>query len=211
MNPLNRLLLLTALVVLSAGQAKAELVDYSYQWSVAPGSVLPGGTGSVTLATAPDGSAMSTIGSPTPTLIPGATVTTTSAATNVPDVFSVSFNMTVMLKDTASGATGSLTFKGHISGQLTATSATLNSIFDNPLTQTLTLGSHVYTVTIDPALLALPAPGSTTPASINALVTVNNASNPIPKAPEPSSLVLGATAVVGLISRRWMKRKLPMQ
>ena len=73
-------LLLTALVLLGASQARGEMIDFSYQWSVLPSSVIPGGTGSVTLATAPDGASQATLGSSSPTIIPGASVTTTSSA-----------------------------------------------------------------------------------------------------------------------------------
>ena len=41
--------LLTALLLFGASQARAEMVDFSYQWSVQP-SVISGGIGLVTLA-----------------------------------------------------------------------------------------------------------------------------------------------------------------
>lgn len=199
--------LLTAVVLFGAGQVKAEMVGFSYQWTVLPTSVFPGGTGSVTLAATPDGTASAELGSSTPTFIPGATVTTTSSATDVVDVFDTPFSMSVKLTDTASGLFGDLSFSGTISGTLSATSSTLTATFDDPFTKTLTLGDKVYTVTIDPSLVSLPAPGATSPASIDARVTVANGGVDPAPTPEPSSLILGATAVLGFAARRLLRRR----
>src|SRR4051812_39079358 len=86
---IRQLLMLTALVLLlGESRARADFVDYSYHWSVLPSSVLASGSGSVTIATAADGTATGELGSSTPVVIPGATVTTTSAADgNTPDIF----------------------------------------------------------------------------------------------------------------------------
>jgi len=64
MKPLSARLLpvLAALMLFGAGQARAELVNYDYSWSVSPSAVLPGGTGSVTLALAPDGANSAALG-----------------------------------------------------------------------------------------------------------------------------------------------------
>jgi hypothetical protein len=209
------LFLLTALVLLGATQARAEMIDFSYHWAAEPSPVIPGGTGSVSLAVAPDGNQQATAGSSVPVVIPGANVTTNSAATNPPDTFNTPFSMKLTLTDTASGATGILTFSGTISGTLTAGHSSLTSTFNNPLTETVTLGNHQYSVTIDPTLVNLPSPISTTPALIDALVVASD-KNPghhggggggVPTAPEPSSLVLGATAVLGLAARRWVRAR----
>src|SRR4051794_350508 len=99
MTRTTRLLpLLTALVLLGAGQARADLVDFSYSWTAAP-AVIPSGTGIVTLAVAPDGDSQATLGSSTPTFVPGATLTTTSSATEPPDSFDTNFKMKLHLTD----------------------------------------------------------------------------------------------------------------
>jgi hypothetical protein len=209
---LTRTLPLLALALLGGGQARAEFVDYSYHWSIAPSSVIPSGTGSALFALAGDGTASSEVGSATPTKVPGATVTTTSSATTTPDTFSTTYGLTLQLTDSASGQSGNLTFSGTLSGTLTATSSALVASFSSPLTQQLDLGGHLYSVTIDPSLLNLPAPMAGTPAAINALVSVSNGTNPPPppptQTPEPSGLVLGATALLaGLYARRRARRK----
>jgi hypothetical protein len=202
--------LLTALVLLGAGQARSEMIDFSYQWTVLPSSVLPGGTGSVTLAAAPDGTSSAELGSSTPTFIPGATVTTTSSATEPPDSFNTAFSMKLHLTDTASALAGDLSFSGTIAGTLTLTTSALTATFDSPFTKTLELGNRVYTVTIDPSLVSLPAPGATSPASIDARVTVANKPvvDPPTNTPEPTSLLLGATAVLGFAARSVWRRRM---
>jgi hypothetical protein len=210
MKPLLvHLLLLMALVFLSESQVRADMVNYSYEWSVVPSSIpgLPGSTGSVSVTPNQPGNAQSTVGASTPTLIPGATVTTNSAAISPPDAFLANYSMTVKLTDSATNTSGSLSWSGTIAGTLTQSTSQLVSVFHNPLTQHLTLGTHVFTVTIDPVLVHLPVPGASAPALIDALVTVANkgggtsGGGPI-GTPEPSGLVLGATAVFGLTLRR---------
>jgi hypothetical protein len=200
-----RLLLVPAvLVILGNGAARAEQIDFSYQWSlqpvhgVLPG--LPGSTGSVTLSTAQPGTGMATLGDPNGTTIPGATVTTTSSASVPPDSFQANFSMTVKLTDSASHQSGNATFNGTVSGTLTATTASLTGTFHNPLTETLKLGGHLYSITIDETFRPQP-PGARALVKISADVTVTNVVKPA-STPEPSSLVLGATAVLGLAVRR---------
>src|SRR5262245_40750163 len=162
---------LTALLLLGEGRARAEMIDFSYSWTVQPSSVIPGGTGSVTLAAAADGTGQATLGSMTPVPVPGATVTTSSSAIDVPDSFSSMFSMKLHLTDTASGQSGDLVYAGALNGTLTATSSNLTASFNGPLMQTLQLGNNLYSVTIGPESLALPVPGSAAPALIDGLLT----------------------------------------
>ncbi len=204
-----RLLLIPAvLVILGSGTARAEIIDFSYQWSVQPAILngLPGSTGSVLLSAAQPGNGQVTLGDPGGTTIPGATVTTTSSATNPADSFNAGFTMKVLLTDTATNQSNTLTFNGTVSGTLTTTESKLTGTFNNPLTQTLTLGGHLYSVTINELFHPQP-PGSAALVQISAGVTVTNASKP-PSTPEPSSLVLGATAMLGLAVRRMTRGRL---
>jgi hypothetical protein len=198
-----------ALLLLLGGTARAEMVGFSYQWTVLPTSVFPGGTGSVTLASAPDGTAQAELNKNAPTFIPGATVTTTSSATEPPDTFDTPFSMKLHLTDTASGLFGDLDFSGTIAGTLTATASSLTATFDEPFIKTLKLGTHVYKVQIDPALVSLPAPGASSPASIDARVTVaGRIDEPPPtiNTPEPSSLLLAGLGLPLLAAaRRWRR------
>jgi hypothetical protein len=200
-----RLLLIPAvLVILGNGQARAEMIDFSYQWTVQP-SVLPGqpgSSGSVLLSTAQPGTGQATLGDPGGTTIPGATVTTNSSATVPPDSFLANFTMKLHLTDSTSNTSGNLTFSGTVSGTLTSTQSILTGTFHNPLTQTLTLGGHLYTVSIDELFRPQP-PGSAALVQISAGVTVSKPGHPHPTGtPEPSSLLLGATAMLGFAVRR---------
>jgi hypothetical protein len=177
-------------------------MSWSYHWSVSPAAVLSSGTGSVALALAQDGSGASSI--------QAATVTTSSSATNAaPDVYKVGYNLTLQLQDNQSHQSGDLTFHGLLSGTVSATSSHLTNSFSDP-TEKLTLGGHLYSVTLNPSLMTLPPPGSTILPQINAVVSVTNATGqptptpaggspgPVQSTPEPSSLVLGMLAVGGL-------------
>jgi len=197
------LLVLAAIVLLGHSQARAGMVDFGYSWSVAP-AVVSNGTGSVTLATAPDDTGHATLGSMVGTHIPGANVTSTSSAVAPPDHYDVNFTLKLTLTDrpgTPSSKSGDLTFSGHLSGDLTKTSSSVKVEFLDPVTQDLKLHNHVYTVTINPSLVPLPVPGAD-PAQLNALVTVKDVSTV--NTPEPSTLALGsaALALLGVFSRR---------
>jgi hypothetical protein len=203
--------LLLTLLFLDTGQARADLIDFSYSWTVQPAVITgpPTNSGFVMVSAAPDGNGSYDTTAATATAIPGATITTSSSATNPPDTFNTPFNVTLHLTDTTSGASKDLTFSGTVKGTLTATSASLTSTFSNPLTQTVNLGQNAYTVTIDPTLSNLPGPTSTTPALIDALVTAGHTGNPPPvtQSPEPSTLALSATAILGLAAQMLRKRR----
>jgi hypothetical protein len=193
MKSCSPLLLAVLLVLAPLGtpSARADMINFGYSWTVQPSSVFASGTGSVTLAANPAGTGQATLGSATTAQIPGANVTTTSSASApTPDGFNTPFSMALLLTDTASQQSGTLTFSGTISGSLTASSSSLNVTFTQPFTQSIELGQHNWTVSIRPTMLGLPLPGSPA-AQISALVSVADA-------PEPSTLVLGGIACAGL-------------
>jgi hypothetical protein len=202
-----RLLLLTALGLGVGASAHADPVDFSYSWAVLPTPAIAAGTGSVAFAAA-SGTASVELGSSNTVNIDGAELTTSSSAADPPDSFNAPFGLQLTITDTASGQSDDLTFSGALSGTLTATTSTLTSTLFNPLTQPLTLGDHVYSVTIGPSLLSLPAPGQAA-ALIRAQVTVTSAvpeTPPVTETPEPGTLLLGATAALGLAARRLWKK-----
>jgi hypothetical protein len=213
--------LLIVTMLLGAGTARAEVIDFSYSWGISPGSIFtgtgnatPGGasTGSIAFALAQDASSSATLGgSATP--IPGATVTTTSSAGGAvgPDHFNSAFSMTLHLTDSASGKSADLTFAGTLFGDLTSKSSTVQTTFAPVFRQT-TLGGHVYTVRFDPNPVNIQAPNSTDPTKVNAQVkVVDSRSSPPPPmqtTPEPATLVLAGLAVplVGAIVHRNRRR-----
>jgi hypothetical protein len=206
MKPLSlRLLpLLAILALFGEGSARADMVNYSYHWSVNPSPpVFSSGGGVISLSLTPDGSTSANTGEMK--TLTGATFSTNSSTTQGQvDTFNVGYQVTLHLTDALSGKSGDFTFTGTLAGKLSQTTSTLTSTFSSPITQTQTLGNFSYAVTINPALINVPAPGLTPAATINALVKVAPGTVVNPSTPEPSSLVLGGIALSlgGLLARR---------
>src|SRR5262245_46310327 len=186
------LLWLTVFGLLGESRALGEMVDFNFAWQLKPAPVLPSGTGNVTFAL-DAGTSSAELGGTTPVFIPGATITTNSVATVPPDSYNTNFELTLGIKEGTNG--GTMTFKGSLTGTLTETSSNLTIKFDNPVTQRVLIGGHDYTVTIGPLLVNLPSPKADFTAKIDAQVQVANDTQ---NSPEPSALVLGATALLGM-------------
>ena len=207
-------LLVTALwMTLGVSRAGAESISFDYAWKATPAAAVSSGTGSVLFSTYSQAGASVTLGGST--VIDAANLTSTSSGGIVPtstipfaDVYNHAFGLELSLTDTSSGATGMLTFSGKLVGELTTTESTVSANFAGPLTQTLTLGSHVYSVTIDPSSAKVPPPGSTAAGLVDAFVGVTMKDNGGPitsTTPEPSSLMLCAAAGAAYLVRRRMK------
>ncbi|HZV07475.1 MAG TPA: PEP-CTERM sorting domain-containing protein [Gemmataceae bacterium] len=207
-----RLSSVLVLGLLWGGAAHAGYMNWSYHWSISPAPVFASGTGTVSQALGPGGKGASRI-------LAAAVTTSSSASAKDPDHFNKYFSLTLHITDLATHKTGSLTFNGHITGTLTATSTHLTETFRTPL-EHVRLGNHVYWVDL-PSSLRLAAPGASWIPAYYASVWVQNVSPP-PKttwhpmaasiamvreasvvadapgagsAPEPSSLILGGLGV----------------
>lgn len=213
--PLFRLVLLLLAVGLSP--ARAEFVEFSYQWSVSPTAVLLGtnpsnitgnglSSGSVAVALAAPGTASAELGGGGIT-VPLATVTTTgSAPEEAPDSFATPFKILLDLKDTATGEAASLTFSGSVNGKLTATSSMLTLDFADPLTQHVQLGAREFAVTVGVPSRVLAAPGSGLANDLVATVQLLTERDPtgpvVTDSPAPSALVLLLCACPALLRAR---------
>jgi hypothetical protein len=210
---MTRFAIIASLLALLPAAARAEMIDFSYSWGMGPSSVYSAGTGSVAFSLKDGGTAGYQAG-PAPTRLEGATITTTSSAGGAvaADSYSSNFALSLHLTDKASGQSGDLTFGAALKGTLTATGSALSVAFDKPPTRHLHLGGHLYSVTIDPSLVHVPAPGSSDPGSIDALVRVTpraSASSQPPvtqETPEPASLLTGAVGA-GLGALAWLQRR----
>jgi hypothetical protein len=124
------------------------------------------------------------------------------------------YTLTLRLRDGASGQTGQLAFRGLFSGYLGPGRNELQNQFIGSTTGTLTLGEHIYTVTVGPVrlpeiLFTDDGNGAfkesfyqTTPVQageIDAQVEVSNA-------PEPASLALAGVGLLGAAAARWRRR-----
>jgi hypothetical protein len=193
---LRLLPLLAVLALFGESRARAEMVNYSYHWSVTPSPpVFTSGGSIVQMAIQPDGSTSSPNGG-TGT-ITAAKISTSNSGTN--DSFHVGYQVKLTLTDTLSNTPGDFTYNGTVAGSLIGNNSSLVSTFSSPVTVTKTLGNFVYAVTITPTLSIL-GPGSQ--VSLNAVVKIGP--NGVTHTPEPSSLVLGAMALSlgGLLARR---------
>jgi hypothetical protein len=142
--------------------AAPATASFAYHWSVGPSSVLVGtntitrnraSTGSVDFALVRDSSAVARLGGPASTVPVGFLLTTSSAGDGLPDHFNTPFTIRLRLRDAASGATGEVTFKGRITGTLSWDHSGLQATFLSPTTQKITLGKHVYTVSLPATLV----------------------------------------------------------
>jgi len=120
------------------------------------------------------------------------------------------YQLNLTLRDQASGASGTLTFNGYFGGDLYLTPGggnTLTNNFVGPTTESLKLGSNLYTVTIGPTVVPqvfMGTPDWSNAGSISASISVQ----PVTSAtPEPSSLLLACLAVPPLGLARWLRRR----
>lgn len=187
---------------LSGGAARADVVAFGYHYDINPGAVFPAGTGSVSFALAGDQSVNVTTG--VATYLHAGFVSATSSATEPSDSFNnVPFTLGMQITDTASGQKGTVTFSGLLSGQLGAGSSSVSASFPNGGgSGSVDLGGNRYSASIGPDPLPIPAPGQ--PAQFGVTVTVTPQEPRPTAAPEPSTLVLGASAasLVWLVRRR---------
>jgi hypothetical protein len=198
---------LAAALLLAAGSARGEFVDFSYGWSMKPAPVLPSGTGNVTFSLEA-GDARGEAGG-AQVSIPGATIQTSSVATGSGDKYHADFDMTLTLRE--GDKSGDLTFRATVAGALTGSSSSATVAFHDPVTQTVHVGGHDYTVTIGPTTVNVPSPVAAFSAKIDALVRVGAQGAPAPnQTPEPSALALAGLALP-LLGGAWRLRRVRRQ
>jgi hypothetical protein len=114
------------------------------------------------------------------------------------------------LTDQASGQSGTLTFDGKVAGTIVNKSASVSNQFLSPLTESITLGRNLYTVTIGPFV---PPNGPLLPQPHNGDILANNTGSISAEvtvaahSPEPSSLALAGIGLVGLGFATWRRRR----
>jgi hypothetical protein len=197
-----------ALLLPAGASARADLLQWGYNWTPSATKITAdgGGSGFLTLTNEPSKSA---VGASNTVLTNIHAFSTAPTAT--PDTFThAAFSFTLQLQDLASKAAGSVTFSGFFSGTLTADSANIMANFTSPSIQTLSLGGNTYSVTL--GVYSPPGPpGAVNAGSLNAVVTptAGNGGGHTSggSSPEPSTLVLVSLAFpyFGLVG--WRRRK----
>jgi hypothetical protein len=179
-------------LLLGGQPARADFMNWSYQWSIGPRPVFASGTGTVAMALGQSGRGAAH-------LQVAAVTTSSSAPASSPDRFNSSFNLTLHLTDRASHTSGNLAFQGRIFGTLTSAGAHLSEMFPTSL-EHLRLGGHVYLVSLPNRLMLLP-PGASRVPSLTATVRVVNVWNPPPRPhPQPLSASPPMMATIASIS-----------
>jgi hypothetical protein len=115
------------------------------------------------------------------------------------------YTLFLTITDGSTGATGTLAFSGKLGGSFFDSSMNLTNTFADPTTQSLTLGNHVYTVTVsnDPANGGY-APGSPQGTQFFGSVGAHVAASDLP---EPSTLLLGGLGLIGGTLIGWRRRR----
>jgi hypothetical protein len=210
MTPRSIALLTTLSATLAWGtsQAKADFVPWSYNWEPSALAVKAAGaaTGGLSMTDEPlkhaDG---------TSDVVVTNIRAFSSAARGTPDVINhapVAF--TLLLKDELSNQTATLKFTGFFNGTISATSSNVQFTPTAPLTETVKLGGHTYTVNL--GNYAPPGPPAASNAgSISANVGVDEFTHgggggPPPHAPEPSTLLLSCLGLSSIGLAAWRKR-----
>lgn len=117
---------------------------------------------------------------------------------------SANYSLSLALHDDASESSGSLTFRGNLSGSIRPdNSVNLKNTFLGSTTQTLRLGGNLYTVKIGP-FVSPTYLGDLGDGSISASIALQPADH---SAPEPSSLVLACLGLPPLGLAGWLRRR----
>jgi hypothetical protein len=186
-----------ALCLLAGAQARADFAGWQYNWTPSATEILADhpATGKILLSNEPGGSAVGNSYIVATNIKTASTADPATPATFTNKVYS----LTLAITDLASSKTGSLTFSGGFNGTLSGKSAILMNTFTGPQTQSVQLGSHLYTVQIGP--FAPPGPPTANIAgSISALANVK-----VQDVPEPSTFALSGLCLA-LGGGWWWKR-----
>jgi hypothetical protein len=194
------------LLLSCGGAARADLIQWSYNWSRSPANVMADspGTGYISLT---DETLQNAVGNSD---IVATNIQAHSTATAAdPDHFTnTPYTLSLYLLDKQSGSDSTLKFTGVFNGTLTALSSNIKAAFTSPTTQTAILGGNVYTVTV--GAYTPPGPtGSSTSGSIGAhsMVSVEVV---VQDLPEPATLTLATLGLPLLGAVAWRRRLRPL-
>jgi hypothetical protein len=197
-----------ALVMLAGANVRADFIPWTYSWTRNPIAVPAdgSGTGGIAMTNQPVNHAVSSSD-----IVATSLWSFSSAPTAHPDTFTNQpFSLTLTLTDDNSHQTTSLTLNGVFNGTLSTSSANIAQSWTGASTQSVTLGSDTYTVSMSGYSPPGP-PGSANPGSIGAHVGVQGngggGGGGVDAAPEPSTLALSGLGLSFLGFAFWRKRR----
>jgi hypothetical protein len=187
-----------ALCLFAGGQARADLINWSYNWTPSATQINADtpSQGFITLSPSAGGTTTgdSFIVATNIQTVSNASPSTPATFTNAP------YSLTLTITDGDSNQTGNLTFNGQFNGVLSNKSAIIMNDFLGQTTQSATIGNHLYTVKVGP--FAPPGPPTAqNPGSISALASVT-----VSDVPEPSTLLLSGMCM-SLCGAGWWWRR----
>lgn len=199
-----------ALLLLVNASARADLLQWGYNWEPSTMKVVAnaGGSGYLALTDEPSNSAKGSSNTVVTNIH-----TFSTAPYNTPDVFNhapISFSL--QLQDLATKATGNVSFSGYFSGSITGNNANVQLTITSPMTESLTLGGNKYTVAMGTYTPPGP-PGASNAGGLNAFVTVvpstgsGGGGGGIASTPEPDALTLAGLALPFLGLSGWRLRR----
>lgn len=203
------------LLLFAVGEARADLIHWSYSWSNTPAKIMADkpGTGYIQLT---NQSTTPVVGNSYIVATNLTTFSTASAAT--PDVFTAApYTLQMTITDGTSDKSNILTFMGQFDGTLTgastdltatptASSSNLTATLSTATTEQFVLGNNLYTVTIGPYSPPGPPDTGGNQGSISASATVTV--QPIFEGlPEPGTLTLSCLGAASLGLARWRRRR----
>jgi hypothetical protein len=209
-RPLVKLALTAALALLACGHARSDSITFSYVYELAQISSLPEHGTTISYTSATGGAELTgtaELGSATPVSLAPLRIVTGGTPPTQPVSFTGthdSLSFYLLLRDVASGEQALLTLSADLTGLLGYDSSTLVAKYTTSGLAEARLGGHVYRVWM-PDEVAVPA-WSVESVEFSPLLTVREAT-PAEQAPEPSTLALGAVAGLGLVTRRWLRRR----
>jgi hypothetical protein len=194
------------LLLLANTSARADLLQWGYNWepSTMKVSADAGGSGYLSLTDEPANSATGSSNTVVTNIHSFSTASSTA-----PDTFkNAAITYTLQLEDNTSKTTGSVSFSGYYSGTITANSSNIQLTITSPTTESVTLGGNTYSVALGTYTPPGP-PGASNAGSLNAFVTVTAGSGggTISSVPEPGSLMLAGLALPFVSLAGWRKRR----
>jgi hypothetical protein len=200
------------LALLAGTAARADVlppsqVTWTYDFSTAAPAVVADGNPSAGVSFTNEMN--KTAVGPSDVVVSALRTFSTASALTPDSITGGAYTMTLKLTETENGVTNTatLTFHGTLSGKFSSDSAGVKNAFGPDATQTVTLGSYAFTV----SMIAYTPPGppdQTNAGAISAHVSIAPSGTPIPSGtPEPSSVVLAGLGLSFLGYAGWRKRR----